>query len=532
MTLPSNIDLVWLRATMVDQLGVPLKGDVVLRPNILEPGRMVDYEAGVIIDAANRRIPLDANGHFEVRVFPTDDPDVNPTGWNYHVTEPTGAEYNLDVPWDTPLLNTWPDADPADPLYNEKVIDLYRVGLTSLPNPGYAETIPGPVGPMGPQGEVGPAGPVGPQGPTGTSIVSTSVDGNGHLIIALSAGPNQDAGVVNPGPIGPQGQQGPPGDTGATGPKGDKGDTGDIGPTGPTGATGPQGSIGATGAAGATWYSGSGVPAAGTGANGDRYLHTGTGDVYLKTAGAWGVTGNIKGPQGATGAAGSQGIQGATGATGATGPTGKSVSSMAINGSKHLISTMSDASTIDAGLLPEYGSTVNAGGISDIGTKSANWDAKGVIAHGERNTDSNTSASTTFVGVLRLDDVPLKAGRMYEIRTGNLRINASTTGNSATVAVAFRTGGGNAVVGDPSVSGGEWQGAIDGGASVIYKAASVVATIVPGSDATYSFLLTFRRYSGSGTLKMESTTAGGVGAYIRLYVVDLGPAPSDTGVDI
>jgi hypothetical protein len=57
--------------------------------------------------------------------------------------------------------------------------------------------------------------------------------------------------------------------------------------------------MGPTGAAGDTFLSGSGVPGGGLGNDGDHYLNTANGDVYLKVGGSWGSpVGNIKGPQG------------------------------------------------------------------------------------------------------------------------------------------------------------------------------------------------------------------------------------------
>lgn len=65
------------------------------------------------------------------------------------------------------------------------------------------------------------------------------------------------------------------------------------------------------------WLTGSTVPGAGLGSNGDLYLRTTTADVYEKAAGAWSIVANIKGATGATGSTGS------TGATGPEGPAGK-----------------------------------------------------------------------------------------------------------------------------------------------------------------------------------------------------------------
>lgn len=100
--------------------------------------------------------------------------------------------------------------------------------------------------------------------------------------------------------------------------------TGPTGATGETGAAGEQGEPGDAGAPGdpgadgATWYSGSGAPDNGSGANGDFYFRTSTGDVYTKSGGTWGSpVANLTGPTGATG---STGATGATGAQGNPGP--------------------------------------------------------------------------------------------------------------------------------------------------------------------------------------------------------------------
>lgn len=93
------------------------------------------------------------------------------------------------------------------------------------------------------------------------------------------------------------------GPTGPTGPAG----PGGTGPAGATGATGAAGAAGAAGADGSVWRDGAGVPANGLGANGDYYLNTSNGDVYLKAAGTYSVVDNLTGPTGATGATGPAG---------------------------------------------------------------------------------------------------------------------------------------------------------------------------------------------------------------------------------
>lgn len=93
-------------------------------------------------------------------------------------------------------------------------------------------------------------------------------------------------------------------------PKGDKGDKGDTGAQGPEGPQGPQGVKGDKGD---------------TGAQGPQ-----------------GIQG-VQGPSGPTGPTGP------TGATGETGATGVGVSNVTVNASNHLIVTLSNGTTIDAG---------------------------------------------------------------------------------------------------------------------------------------------------------------------------------------
>nr|WP_199082436.1 collagen-like protein [Pedobacter sp. ASV19] len=95
---------------------------------------------------------------------------------------------------------------------------------------------------------------------------------------------------------------------------------GPIGPAGPAGTTGATGAVGATGADGTKIYSGTVVPAATLGANGDFYLNTATSMLYgPKTAAGWGTAKSLIGATGATG------TTGATGATGATGVAGSKI---------------------------------------------------------------------------------------------------------------------------------------------------------------------------------------------------------------
>lgn len=61
-----------------------------------------------------------------------------------------------------------------------------------------------------------------------------------------------------------------------------------------------KGTDGTNGTNGSKWYEGEGAPSSELGTNGDYYLDTSTGDIYAKTDGAWSIRGNIGGSGGDT----------------------------------------------------------------------------------------------------------------------------------------------------------------------------------------------------------------------------------------
>ena len=103
------------------------------------------------------------------------------------------------------------------------------------------------------------------------------------------------------------------------GPKGDKGETGAAGATGATGAAGQNGENGQNGRDGKDILSGTSDPTSETGKDGDKYVNTTTGDIFVKKNGQWEREGNLKGPKG------DKGEDGATGAAGQNGRDGKDI---------------------------------------------------------------------------------------------------------------------------------------------------------------------------------------------------------------
>lgn len=101
--------------------------------------------------------------------------------------------------------------------------------------------------------------------------------------------------------------KGPKGDKGADGAKGEKGNQGERGLTGAQGAKGADGAVGRDGRDGKDVLNGKANPEAHQGKDGDKYVNTETGDVFVKNNGNWDKEGNIKGPKGDKGERGEDG---------------------------------------------------------------------------------------------------------------------------------------------------------------------------------------------------------------------------------
>lgn len=208
-------------------------------------------------------------------------------------------------------------------------------------------------GSMGPQGEQGVQGIRGEKGEDGSTIYSGAVvppanlGGLGDFYFRTGTsdfyGPKTDAGWGKPTNL-----KGATGATGATGPAGAAGSkilSGTAVPAANTGANGdfyfrtstadfygPKSSSGwgtpinlkgVKGEDGSRIYSGTSVPATSLGNDGDFYFRTSTSDFYgPKTGTGWGTPTNLKGATGAPGSAGSKILSGTAIPTASTGVNG------------------------------------------------------------------------------------------------------------------------------------------------------------------------------------------------------------------
>jgi hypothetical protein len=147
---------------------------------------------------------------------------------------------------------------------------------------------------------------------------------------------------------------------------------------------------------------------------------------------------------------------------------------------------------------------------------------RAVIRRASRPTSS--TAAATAQPVLRLDSVPLLAGRRYQIITSTLIIRPTVAADRGTARLSMSTSGAAttastlyAVLNTPNI-----DSATDGMSVVLSF------TYTPAANETVSILLWHQRLSGTGNINFVVTG----GTTIDIEVIDLGLDPGDTGVDL
>lgn len=172
------------------------------------------------------------------------------------------------------------------------------------------------------------------------------------------------------------------------------------------------------------------------------------------------------------------------------------------------------APTLPPGTLPSTTFNALAAYVDDTRT--------GIKAIGIRT--SNSSTTTTEVGVLRIDDIPITGGHRYEIKTNSIIIHSTTANDVVRAAIRYTTDGST-----PSTSSTQLCVAQDAIVNTSFPPSTVASgTYVPATDETLSVLLTVSRQTGAGNVQI----IGSATLPTELTIVDLGIDTADVGVDV
>lgn len=154
--------------------------------------------------------------------------------------------------------------------------------------------------------------------------------------------------------------------------------------------------------------------------------------------------------------------------------------------------------------------------IADLGTGGQL--PQGILRRGNRPTASATT-TTTEIGVLRVDGIPIVSGRAYRIWTSPLFLYSSVTNDIVDARIRASTSG--AATTASTQIGNPLRLKTDSGPGV----SSPMSVIYPATvTGTLSVLLTVVRTSGTGNVQLL------IGE--DLIIEDVGIDPGDTGVDL
>ena len=168
------------------------------------------------------------------------------------------------------------------------------------------------------------------------------------------------------------------------------------------------------------------------------------------------------------------------------------------------------------------GDDIVVGDVNDLSDPELSPIGVGIIARGRRTT-STGNVTTTETGVLRVDNIPVYAGRIYKISTSNMNMDTSVDNDAARA--AFRTSTSGAAT-TSSTLGNYLRNTIDSASqSNVHNA---VMFYVAGADGTLSVLLTLLRQSGTGNIIMFCSGTD----ILDMVIEDLGVDPGDSGTVI
>lgn len=147
----------------------------------------------------------------------------------------------------------------------------------------------------------------------------------------------------------------------------------------------------------------------------------------------------------------------------------------------------------------------------------------GIIARGGPRTTASTT-TTTEVGVLRIDNIPVSVGRLYRVWTSAIIFNSTVANDLIEARLRVSTSG--AATTASTQLNGLVENAHSAGSS--QKTKSFTAPWVPAASGVASVLLSVARSLGTGSVSLIGQT----GYPIDLVVEDCGLDPGNTGVII
>lgn len=148
------------------------------------------------------------------------------------------------------------------------------------------------------------------------------------------------------------------------------------------------------------------------------------------------------------------------------------------------------------------------------------------VARANRVSNSTASASTTEVGVLRLDDIPLLGGHSYRI-AWSLNFDVTTNADSMRALLRYTNDSSTPSTASTILPGSGGEAELTDNA--IAEHLQVDTSYTPASNELFSCLLTIRHNQGTSVSIAQADASV---FHTQIWIDDMGDDPGDTGTDI
>lgn len=148
------------------------------------------------------------------------------------------------------------------------------------------------------------------------------------------------------------------------------------------------------------------------------------------------------------------------------------------------------------------------------------------VARARRTTNSSSTTSTTSVGVLRLDDIPVRASVNYAI-TYKLTGDTTTSTDTLRALIRYTTTGSTPTTASTLLIGSGGETCFTSGSSG--ATLTVVTDYTPLTDELLSLLLCIQHTLGTSAIIAQAD--GGI-FLTEMYVDEMGDDPGNTGTAV
>lgn len=151
---------------------------------------------------------------------------------------------------------------------------------------------------------------------------------------------------------------------------------------------------------------------------------------------------------------------------------------------------------------------------------------QGIIAWGQRT--SSSTATTTEIGVLRLDDISLSTLRAFRVWTPPLNFTSSTSTDDVRCRIRFTADGSTPTTSSTILPGSTIGANINGGGAKTPIIPISTKYAPAGGNELFSCLLCVTRNAGAGS----ASIFGDATVVIEIIIEDIGMNVTDVGTDI